>query len=533
MMKLKIDPSTEEQIERLMGIFHFETKNLLVRTAIACSIQNGDFYEEGVYSPSSNAKEWRNDRSTFGTVVGGVSNAIIYKTIIEQYYNKTLYENEFSKVLYFHLRAGIELLNKTLEKHTYRNEHYLEVLLQFAEKGLANVTKKTSSRNMITRRKINSIQTVGSYGNAITLKLGYNEKQEEVVLPINDLTEFDSNHIAVAGMTGSGKTQIVKNILWQITQQTEGKVKFIFLDYKGESKDKVKDFLEVTDCRFIDILQDKFSFNPFGIIASTEHKNERSNEINAFVDMVCGLANLGTKQSMTLRTIIRAYFEEEENGVPTVKKIYESLLNDYQSKKQKHDTLIDIFDKLTTGVFTDEISSSEKEIYEENIYLNLPSSASDTVRLLSVFFVLNFLLSTFSKMPDTEPDNSGIKPMRYIIVVDEAHVYLKNKRARSVLENILRVLRSKGVMVIMISQGVEDYKQKDFDFSSQVKIPICLNTKNKDYKIIESFLGTPSSKYKLEQAISKLTNGGAILNYKEPQNIKADLFWQTLKKLNT
>ena len=31
------------------------------------------------------------------------------------------------------------------------------------------------------------------------------------------------------------------------------------------------------------------------------------------------------------------------------------------------------------------------------------------------------------------------------------------------------MMRSKGVVVVMLSQGVEDYKTKDFDFASQVK----------------------------------------------------------------
>lgn len=68
------------------------------------------------------------------------------------------------------------------------------------------------------------------------------------------------------------------------------------------------------------------------------------------------------------------------------------------------------------------------------------------------------------------------------------HIYLKNKNASKALEEMLRLLRSKGVVIIMLSQGAEDYKTKNFDFVSQVKIPICLNINNKDYKVIEHFL---------------------------------------------
>jgi hypothetical protein len=48
-----------------------------------------------------------------------------------------------------------------------------------------------------------------------------------------------------------------------------------------------------------------------------------------------------------------------------------------------------------------------------------------------------------------------------LLVIDEAHIYLKNKNARKALEELLRLLRSKGVIIVMLSQGVEDYKTKD------------------------------------------------------------------------
>ena len=66
----------------------------------------------------------------------------------------------------------------------------------------------------------------------------------------------------------------------------------------------------------------------------------------------------------------------------------------------------------------------------------------------------------------------------------------------------------------MLSQGAEDYKTKNFDFVSQVKIPICLNINNKDYKVIEHFIGTPKSTFQLQEAIDELAPGKGIINIK-------------------
>ena len=81
-----------------------------------------------------------------------------------------------------------------------------------------------------------------------------------------------------------------------------------------------------------------------------------------------------------------------------------------------------------------------------------------------------------------------------------------------------------------MTQGVEDYKTKDFDFASQVTLPICLNIQNKDYKSISNFVGTPSSKYKLETVIKKLDTGKGLINIGDPSIIELRQWWKTEKE---
>ena len=83
----------------------------------------------------------------------------------------------------------------------------------------------------------------------------------------------------------------------------------------------------------------------------------------------------------------------------------------------------------------------------------------------------------------------------------------------------------------MLSQGVEDYKTKDFDFASQVKLPICLNVQNKDPKMIKSYIGTPRSEHKLLSEINKLESGLGLINIDEPKTIKIRQYWETEKSI--
>jgi DNA sulfur modification protein DndE len=127
---------------------------------------------------------------------------------------------------------------------------------------------------------------------------------------------------------------------------------------------------------------------------------------------------------------------------------------------------------------------------------------------------------------DVKSSEDRIKPIRYIIVIDEAHAYLKHKNMASVLENLLRMVRSKGVIVMMISQGIAEYKQKEFDFSSQVKIPILLNIQNKDLKQAKSFVGTPKSDSRLRTVLHQLEGGKGVINFEESKLMDINMFWQ-------
>lgn len=141
------------------------------------------------------------------------------------------------------------------------------------------------------------------------------------------------------------------------------------------------------------------------------------------------------------------------------------------------------------------------------------------------------MLNEFISYNDVQTSPERIKPIRYVIVIDEAHAYLGNKNMAKVLENLLRMIRSKGVIIMLVSQGIEEYKQKDFDFSSQIKIPILLNIQNKEPKLAKTFLGTPKSEIALSNALKSLDNSTdgeklGILNIKDTKLIDINLFYK-------
>ena len=525
-MRIKISKENDELLYRIKTLYNFKNDGVVPRIALSFSLLSGKLFDvEKEITPSSDGKEFRDDKALFGTVIGEGSNLVIFKTIVDQHYNKNTFEDEFAKLFKLHLNHGLNIWNEKIESSNISNGDHIDILLKSIKNGLTlrSNTVKINSGNA----QINSMKEITSL---LSFELGKTECGETIEIRINDLREFDNRNMAIAGMAGSGKTQLMKDILYQISKNTNNELKFIFFDYKGEGNpSQLKPFLDATKCEFIDIVNDNgVKFNPFLSISLDER--QRPFSIKAFVDTIATFVpSVGVAQKNILTNVITDLFDSKNGSYPTINELFEAIEEYYEENNRRPDTLFAGIQDLTTNIFN--CDPNNPNILDKSLYLNLPPALSDTLRQLVVFLLLRYFNTYFSSTNDCEPVDH-IFPLRYVIVIDEAHIYLKNKNARKALEELLRLLRSKGVIIVMLSQGVEDYKTKDFDFASQVKLPICLNVQNKDYKAISNFVGTPSSKYKLESEIKKLESGKGLINIGEPKIIELRQWWKTKKDEN-
>ena len=532
-MRIRISKADEEIIDRLKSLYKFNSEGIVPRIAFAYSLQTNRKFDLNIdIVPSSDGRDYRDDRGLFGTIVDNRTNYPVFKAILEHHYNKALFEDDFSKLFKLHIDHGLHKLDSEISKGDFTSGNHIIYLMKLIKNGL------DLQSSTITTSNINhQLFQVDDYLNPVSFIIGKSKNHEDVEIKINDLREFDNRNIAIAGMAGSGKTQLIKDILYQISTNTNHKVRFIFFDYKGEGNaQQLQPFLDKTNCEFVDILNDGLKFNP--LISINLHDGDRQKlfSVKAFVDTVATFVpNIGVSQKHILQTVISQLIEENDNIHPNFSDLFNSLDEYYETTKNKPDTLYAAIKDLSSGLFSDKISEN---IIDKSIYLNLPPSLSDTLRQLCVFLLLKYFHFYFSSSNDVEP-RDNIIPLRYCIVIDEAHVYLKNRNARKSLEELLRTLRSKGVIVVMLTQGVEDYKTKDFDFASQVKLPICLNVQNKDPKMITPFIGSHRSLIKLESALGCLgqikedSEGNPIkygvINIVEPASIEIRQFWKTLK----
>jgi len=282
--------------------------------------------------PSSDGREFRDDKGLFGTVVDGRTNYPIYKAILEQHYQRSLYEDDFSKLFRLHLDHGLNKIEKELSNGDITSGFHISYLMKLMKSGL-DLQSSIISIASPNQQKFQLID----YSKPLSFILGKSEDGDEVEIKINDLREFDNRNIAIAGMAGSGKTQLMKDILYQISKNTNCQLKYIFFDYKGEGNpSQLKPFLENTNCEFVDIINDGFKFNPLTSINLYEGERQKVFSIKAFVDTISTFVpNIGVSQKNILQTVTTELIEKKDNTYPNLKELFESIEEYYETAKIK------------------------------------------------------------------------------------------------------------------------------------------------------------------------------------------------------
>lgn len=253
--------------------------------------------------------------------------------------------------------------------------------------------------------------------------------------------------------------------------------------------------------------------------------------IDKFVDIICKYSNLGTKQKGALRVATEEAFKDQKTGTfPSLQQVNDKLVECYE----KSDTLTEIMDSLTRyNVFEDDPNAGNN-LLNRNLYLSLSGDLSSSLRFTSLFLIINYLYNVFMNMENT-PTENNVKALRYVILIDEAHVLFKEKKYSEILEKMLREIRSKGVSIMLLSQGIEEYNQKEFDFSSMCEIAFLLDIKDKNNtKAINKFLGLTDKDGRIVYPnLSNIQKGQAISNIKEVikkgELFKVNQYWQREK----
>lgn len=516
-MQINIRTSEKNQdvVRRLTTKLPYGTKeNVIARIALGYSLQTGKKFQTGDFNLyDSKGKEYKDH------ILFDAKYRDFFIALICQYYGLYKTDDNIPKYIKLHIDHGLELMD-TIFQDNY-NYTFFDFLVEYIEKGTLALTDLNVSLDAVRNNQQHIEKSF--YANPIKIQVGKNLNDEPLYLNLNDTKLYNNCHIAVAGNSGTGKTQFALEFLSQIYEQSNGHVNFIYLDFKGLKQDDIKrmdKFFQNTRTNFVDVPQTPFPVNPLTFIDNINEVNKTMG-IDKFVDIVCKYSNLGIKQKGKLREATYNTFIEQKGGLyPTLEQINERLQEIIGDKK---DTLTEIMDELSRyKIFVDD-PKNESNFLNSNVYLSLSGDLSNSVRFTSLFLIINYLYNTFMNM-DNSPVENNVKALRYVLLIDEAHVLFKEKKYQDILEKLLREIRSKGVSVVLLSQGIDEYNQPNFDFSSMCEIAFLLDIKDKNIKSMEKFLGmSGDGSKKIARSMEKIQTGQTISNIKEYN--KGDLFW--------
>ncbi|MFZ2899760.1 MAG: DndE family protein [Saprospiraceae bacterium] len=510
LINIRTSEANKIVVQELTRKLNLGTENYVSRIAFAYSISKGIKLNLESDLLDSKGKEYKDD-ILFGRYRD------YYIALVCQHYGLYKTDKDIGKYIKMHIDHGLSLIAKLFEEN--KNYSGLDFLLENIEKGIEKLEENEVDFNPIifdenTRR--NRIANKKYCSEPINLIVGKTLEDEKIYFYFNDTSIHNNAHVAVAGNTGTGKTFFANNLLKQIAEESKGIVNFLFLDFKGisiEDEGKNKEFFEKTRTELIKAPYKPFPINPLSFIDNINEKNKIMG-ISKFVDIITSYSNIGKNQQQTLKDATRDVFDSMKGGAyPSFKKIYDRVM---ELEGGKVSTLREILQSLSELDLFETKVDEGNSFLNKNYYFSLSGDLPNNIRFTSVFLIINYIYNTFMNM-DNAPIENSYQGMRYVLLIDEAHTIFKEKKSQDLLEKILREIRSKGVSVILLSQGIEEFNQPTFDFSSMCETVFLFDIKDKtNLKMMQKFLGIgDKDAQKLKNSMERIQKYQLVSNLKE------------------
>lgn len=516
MPDIKLAQTSWDLVDTLKRVWNFRVNYAPIRLAVGRSLLSGDIPAFELRGEDGRAIDTQQIFSG-----GGTDYTPLFRSLIVQRHQRVLSDDEFLQLLKDHVDHGFNLIRNDTDGFKSEDD-YVDYLVELTRTGLEQRTQEAAP----------TIEATPAFGGLIDLQIGWNAETDAAVSV--EFNRQTNNYLAVTGKPGSGKTQFVKDLLAQIRRQSEYRVNFIFFDYaKGDVADDA-DFVAATQAEVVRLPEESLPVNPFSRV---NVNSETAVKVAAqeFADLIRDVEKrLGTIQAQLLYDAILRGFEVrrgENPPFPDFEIIRQEIEYDYTANNRKLDTLTEIMRQLTD--FQIFASAGETQSWanltDKTVIIDLHGLT--VLRELTVCLVLTSLYRELMAMPDSNVAD-GVREMRTIIVIDEAHHFLKDKKRNQILERLIREIRSKGASVFLMSQSPDDYNQDDFDFTELLEFIFLLQSNAGASKFLQNAFGVSAQEAKsLSGEVANLPTAEAIgKSYDDDKNkvnrLRVRQFWR-------
>ena len=295
--------------------------------------------------------------------------------------------------------------------------------------------------------------------------------KENILFEPNNTRMVSHPNMGIIGTMGTGKTQFARSVIAQFAKESVhnvgGKpVGMLVFDYKGDYKDK--EFLDAVEGKSYKF---NYPFNPLKLVVNDEVEGMNLPAVTAdrIADSFAKAYGLGLKQQSNIKQVIIDTYKDAgitrdpntwDNTVPTIENVIEKYFETYDA----NDKAYALFDKLQDyTIFTTNNRNcvSLFEWLNSVRVIDLTLYPDDTKKVI-VSLILDLFYAEMRQLGGSKQEN-GLRELRAMIMVDEAHQFLK--KDFNSFRSIISEGRMFGVGMILSTQNISDFKTSQEDYS--------------------------------------------------------------------
>ena len=277
------------------------------------------------------------------------------------------------------------------------------------------------------------------------------------------LNGIGSPHIVLLGKTGMGKTRIGVDLIEQILQLS--KVPFIYIDPKPDFAPK---------CTYHGKF-DKYSQSTTLIVGVDPIPLDFLPQSNCsdvamqaacmrLRDSVCKSTPQASsiQKDRLLKCITMVSNHKKERSMNSIANQYENALAE---ENLKNDSIYSVLSELNSfKTFSPKIEP--KEFFSKSWVLSISPDMPNNYRSLIMQLLLDAESAYWKSEPDS-PLHGNYRQLRHMLIIDEAYRILNKNRSDSLVEMITQT-RSKGCVLMLISQNPSDFAGGDYEYMTQI-----------------------------------------------------------------
>jgi DNA sulfur modification protein DndE len=488
-MAFKPSKEAEEFIELVHARVGARTKAVLARSAVCLALAEGvppDF------KPPAGQGSDINSDALFGELEPVINAALNFNT--GRALTDTQRNQEFRRVFEW----GCQLMKRIWENVAERDQgKFIAELLRRSHVSRTAVAATLSAQPGATTAAVTPLPVVET---EVKLKLIAEADPWSMNGP-----GTKNGILVVSGAPGSGKSQLVLDLLAQLSGQG---VRFVFFDLKGELEDDPNNprqretrtkFLTQTGASYVRLIREELPINPLW--------RDGNDAINA-------------QSAYEIASLFGAFVPQL--GAVQVGQLQES----FQAMERPDFTnwLLELEARDASGVHRETL----KRICDYNLFATADTSMpleqwlarslvidfkqfgnDDTTKSLAVTLILNLLMKRLNNQLSPK---DGIQPLKMVLFVDEAHLLLPKEGKIGLLGSLARLGRSWGFPVWLASQDADAFEtrgDKAVDFAELAECGIHLTPQTLTTAGQKRVLGSPLTR-DLQKGEAAVKLGGKL-----------------------